>query len=169
MRLPIRKKEKDQLLLNNDDVIYLTQVGYNKLCAKLTRLRQELPALREELSRTREMGDLSENAAYQIAKHKLRKADNSILRIEEDLKKVIIIEDQAGNEIQLGSRIIIKINDSEREVHIVGSREANPMAGRISQDSPLGQALLHHQVGDKFSYSVNGANISGEIIRLANG
>lgn len=155
--------------MQGDEPIYLTRIGYEKLKKKLERLKKSLPELREELNRTREMGDLSENAAYQIAKHKLRRTDNQILRIEHDLNRIIVIDEGSVDKVSIGSMVEIEIEGELKKFTIVGEKEANPLKGFISNASPLGNALLGLQVKEKFDYKIKDREIKGKVINISSG
>jgi transcription elongation factor GreA len=169
VRIPIRKSERDRRLLSGDEPIYLTKSGYEKMVRNLQRLKLDLPRLREELQRTREMGDLSENAAYTIAKSKLRQTDNRIQKIEFDLKKIIIIELGDTDKIDLGSKFKVRVNEQEHTFTLVGEREANPINGFISSLSPLGQAVFGLRMKDSFWYKIGEKQFEGIVLEIYSG
>lgn len=123
----------------------------------LTRLKEELELLvhtrrREIASRiqeAKELGDLSENAEYQEAKNEQAFNEGRIEELENTLKHAVVIDQTAkpNGKVQVGSAVITKINGQSTTLYIVGSDEADPLAGRISNESPLGQALLGQAVG----------------------
>lgn len=166
MRVPKRKGEEDQRKLKQDEPLYLTAKGVENLKRKLERIKEEIPSVREELITAREMGDLSENAAYSIAKANLRRLQNQELRITEDLKNVIIIEEGESEEIRLGSNIQVLFNGREFNYQIVGEREADPMKGRISYKSPIGNAILGMKKGDKAEVELPAGIKKIEIINI---
>lgn len=106
---------------------------------------KQRPTAVKEVQRTQEMGDLSENAAYQEAKFRLRRINSKITVIEEKLKVAIPIQTNDSDTVQIGSTVVLINNGLERIYQIVGSAETNPAQGRISHSSPLGQALLGHR------------------------
>lgn len=135
----------------NDRISYLTQEGLDKLKLELEELvhvrRKEIASRIQE---AKELGDLSENAEYQEAKNEQAFNEGRIEEIENILRNVVVIEaDQATNGfIQIGSSLKVEHLGQTLELHIVGSNEADPMAGRISNESPLGQALLGKKSGE---------------------
>lgn len=148
MQLPKRRADK---LKNRDDetaIIHLTPAGLTRLKRELRDLEQvqQRQAI-EDVSRTVAMGDLSENAEYQEAKHRLARIHGRIFSIKDRLKRVQVIRKKATHKIQLGSRVILETVRGERTYEIVGPAESNPSRGRISHLSPLGAALLGHPVG----------------------
>ena len=108
MRVPIRKSKILKRTKQDDGPIYLTQKGLEKLESTLSWLKSELPAMIEEVRRTGEYGDYSENVEYQVAKHKMRRTRNRIMSIEEQLKRVVVIEkDEESEVVQLGSTVVL--------------------------------------------------------------
>ncbi len=124
----------------------------------LERLKQELRELktvkrREAAGRievAKALGDLSENAEYHEAKDALALLENRIYEIEQILKDAQIIEDQAANTgvVHVGSTVIVEVRGQTRTFTIVGSNEADPATGKISNESPIGISLLGAKVGE---------------------
>lgn len=105
----------------------------------------------DKIRQAREFGDISENAEYDIAKDEQAKMESEIADIESKLANVEIIdENQKSDVVTLGStvKILDKVEKSEDTYKIVGSTESNPMEGRISNESPIGRALLGKKKGD---------------------
>jgi len=149
MRLPTRKSELLKRTKQDDGPVYLTRKGIEKMEREIERIKRELPAAREELQRTREMGDLSENAAYQEAKFTLRRMDSRKIVLEERLKIVIEIEkDESVEVVQLGSTVVVEVAGEKKTFEMVGPLEANPMKGSLSYKSPLGVSLMGKGVGE---------------------
>ena len=107
----------------------------------------------DQIKEARSFGDLSENSEYDEAKNEQGKLYSRIAEVEDILANCVVIEegDHDPNKIRLGSRIKVRDLefDEESEYEIVGSQEADPMGGRISEDSPFGKALLGKAVGDE--------------------
>ncbi|MFH1632093.1 MAG: transcription elongation factor GreA [bacterium] len=167
MQIPKRKGEEDRRLLKKTDN-FLTVGKIKRLKVDLERLKQQIPTAAEEVRRTAEMGDLSENAAYQIAKHTLRKIHSRILVIEDQLRNAIPIDESASadGKVRIGSTVKLKLNNSEIEYQIVGERETNPSQGRISHTSPLGSALLGHTVGDAVTIEAGDRKVEYTILQV---
>jgi transcription elongation factor GreA len=126
------------------------------------------PAAIEEVKRLALMGDFSENAAYQIAKGRLRGINRRLLEIENMLKRSIIIRSATTNgKIRIGSKVRVLINGKEREYSILGSSETDPLHGIISHNSPIGQSLIGKVAGDSFSYQAKDKQIEGRIISIS--
>jgi transcription elongation factor GreA len=129
---------------------YLTKEGLEKLQAELFDLKKkQRPDLISRLEAAKALGDLSENAEYHEAKDALAFAEGRIRELELTLNDVSIIDDAgSGGIIAIGSTIVVEANGKERTYQIVGSNEADPVAGRISNESPLGAAFLGKKKGD---------------------
>ena len=131
---------------------FLTPEGLKKLEEELeytrTVRRQEVA---QRLRAVLEEQDILENAEYEDAKNEQAFVEGRILTLEEILKNVVIIEEGGSTDrVGIGSRVTVAEEDGEPETyHIVGSVEADPKRGRVSNQSPLGKALLGHRVGDE--------------------
>jgi transcription elongation factor GreA len=155
MRLPTRKSEILRQSNASDGPIYMTKVGIDKLKKRIEQIKSEIPSARDEVRRTQEMGDLSENAAYQAAKYHLRKLDGDLIRLNEDLKRIVQIDDiSTSDNVRIGSTVILTTKTGEVTYQIVGERESDPKHGRISNLSPIGEKLMGLKVGDRIK--ING-------------
>lgn len=148
MQIPRRKSE--ELRKRDTSPIYLTEEGLDKLRKELEHLKRVLPKCIAETQTAAAFGDRSENAAYQVAKASLRRTNWQILSIEEQLKRieVIVPSRNSSGTVQLGSTVILEINEKQTTFKIVGPRETDPAHGRISHLSPLGAALMNHKKDD---------------------
>lgn len=144
--------------MENQQVFILTREKMEELEAELAELKG--PRTKENTQKIKEaraQGDLSENAEYSAAREEQGHIQGRIAEIETILKNVQIIESNASDAsdsekvIKVGStaKLMDVTYDEEVEYTIVGSMEANPREGRISNDSPLGKALLGHKVGEE--------------------
>ena len=138
--------------MNRHDPVYLTPEGVVKLEKELDELVSvRRPALAERLHKAIQQGDLSENADYISAKEEQGFLEGRIREIEAMLRKAVLIErSESVEEVCLGSRVTVVEEGTEapEAFHLVGPAEADPGDGRISYESPLGQALMGHRVGD---------------------
>ncbi len=142
-------KRKPGQYANLKPDVNITEEKYNELRAKLDKLKKIHPAAATEVKRLAEMGDFSENAGYQMAKGRLRGINQRILDIEDHLKNANIIRTPKNmNIVQLGHEVVVEVNGKEKEFLILGSAETNPDKNIISHNSPIGKALIGHQVGD---------------------
>lgn len=147
---------------------YLTKNGLEHLKQKLVRLKtQELPQAIEDVKRTAEFGDFSENAEYQEAKARLRRIHAQIFSIMEKIKHAVVIKrDAADHRIGLGSTVIVQINTQESSYEIVGPQESDPTHGRISHVSPLGMRLMGKTVGDIIEFNTASGLTLYKIVRI---
>src|SRR6266540_2126680 len=147
---------------------YLTAEGAEKLKAELEELKGPR---REELSqRLRsaiQMGDLSENADYHKAKEDQGFLEGRIQEIESVLRTAIIIEKTNGDVVTVGSHITVQEEDFDPETYyLVGAKEADPRNGRISNESPIGKALMDHKVGDVVEAETPGGKLKFKILKI---
>ena len=135
------------------DELLLTQEGYDKIVAE----HEELVSVRrkevsERLKEAISYGDLSENAEYDAAKNEQAELEERIFKLEDMMKKAKIIkeEDMSNDFVGVGSRVKVHDEDSgnDMEFTIVGSTEADPFAGKISNESLVGQNLLGSKIGE---------------------
>lgn len=129
----------------------LTQDGVNELQAELDELIANRPEVTERIKSARELGDLAENAEYASARSEQERDENRIAEIDHILKNVDIISAPKNSKVvHLGTTVELKgKNGKEKKFQIVGTVEADPMAGKISDESPIGKALLGKRVGDE--------------------
>ena len=154
---------------------FLTKKGYDERVALLENLkvvRRKEGA--QKLKEAREQGDLSENAEYDAAKDEQRDIEAQIAELEEILKNAEIIQDEAGgkksNKVKMES--VVKLHDVEYdediEYVIVGSSEADSLNNKISNESPLGAALIGKKVGDTVKVEAPVGEIEYKIIEVKN-
>src|SRR5215831_14678943 len=136
------------------DKQYLTEEGATELRRELEELvTEKRPALAAKLKEAIAQGDLSENADYHDAKEQQAFLEGRIQYLEALLHSAVIIQDGGGKKssvVNVGNEVTIQEGKEPPETFtIVGAAEANPREGKISNESPLGSALLGHKVGDK--------------------
>lgn len=129
----------------------LTKEGVDELKTELAALVAERSAIADRIKTAREFGDLSENAEYQSARQEQEKNEARTSEIEYILQNHELIKAPKGDsKVQLGSRVKLKSADGKaKEFQVVGTVEADPLEGKISDESPLGQAVLGKKVGDE--------------------
>ena len=148
---------------------YLTPEGKLKLEAELEDLKtNKRRELAERLNFAIKQGDLSENADYSAAKEDQAFLEGRIRTSEGMLRHVEIITEQVGGEVRIGSRITVtEAGCDEREsVTIVGAAEASPVDGKISNESPLGSALLGKHIGDEVEIDAPAGRITFRIVSI---
>ncbi len=132
----------------NDQII--SQEGYDKLKDELTFLtmtrRKEIA---ERIERAKELGDLSENAEYSEAKDAQALNEGRIIDLTNTIKNVTVVQDNGSHEtVVMGAKVTVTSDGKEKEYTIVSFNEADPINGKISNESPLGVAFLHKKKGD---------------------
>lgn len=129
----------------------LTKEGVQELEDELSKLLEERSQIAERIKIAREFGDLAENAEYQSARQEQDKNEARISELEHILQNSVIIESpHKGGKVQLGSMVKLKGSANKaREFQVVGTVEANPLDGKISDESPIGRALLGKAVGEE--------------------
>ena len=131
--------------------VILTKEGKEELTKKLEYLKVVKRAeITERIKTAREFGDLSENAEYDAAKNEQALLEGEILEIENKLKHAVLIkETEKKDSVSLGSKVVFEIDGEEYSYEMVGTTEADVEAGRISNESPLGNALLGKKAGEQ--------------------
>ncbi len=147
----------------------VTQEGLEKLKAELeertTITRQNIA---NSIKEAKEQGDLSENAEYSAAKGEQVENEQKIAELENLLKEVKVVQrNQNDSSIQIGDTVTVKAQGKELNFEIVGSNEADPAKYKISNESPIGSALIGSSVGDKVDVDTpSGVVVTYEIISI---
>jgi transcription elongation factor GreA len=154
-----------------DKIVYLTREGYAKLREELEwRENVRRIEIARLIASAKAEGDVSENAGYDEAKYQAGMNEGRILELREKLKYAVIIDKDNGpaDVVDLGRTVTIRdLELGEEEVYaIVGSTEADPSNGRISNNSPMGSALLGKRVGDIVTVKTPGGEFSYQILRI---
>ena len=148
----------------------LTQAGYDKLQEELDDLKiNSRKEIAEKIKEARAQGDLSENAEYDAALDEQRDIEARIEEIEDILKHAEVMEDHPDDgSVSIGSHVTIKEagTDDEMEIIIVGSSEANSLKGKISNESPVGAAVMHHKAGETVTVESLEGPIQYEIVKV---
>ena len=144
----------------NAEKIMVTAEGYLDLENELNELKNvRRPQIIQAIKEARALGDLSENADYDAARDEQAQVESRIKELEYKLEHSEIIENKKKNQVSLGSKVVIKYDDGEEDEYmIVGSLEADPFNNRISNESPIGIAVMGKKQGDVVSVaSPNGS------------
>lgn len=148
----------------------LTQSGYEKLQTELEDLKVNArKEIAEKIKEARAQGDLSENAEYDAALDEQRDIEARIVEIETILKNSEVMEEHPDDgSVNIGSRVTIREigTGDDMDIDIVGASEANSLKGRISNESPVGMALMHRHAGDTVSVQTADGEILYEIISV---
>ncbi|MDR0360152.1 MAG: transcription elongation factor GreA [bacterium] len=144
--------------------VHLTRDGIRKLEEELNELVNNRRAeVAERIRHAREFGDITENAEYTEAKNEQSLVEGRIQTLDLLLRNAVVIEDEPREKgvVALGAMVKVRLEDGDGEetYEIVGAAEADPLHGRISNESPLGSALLGHSAGDVVEWDApNGAS-----------
>lgn len=152
----------------NDKPIYVSKEGLQKMKDELqylkTHKRQEIAA---RIEKAKELGDLSENAEYAEAKEAYSFTEGRILDLEDAIPRVVVIEARSGGDTAaIGSRVRVSIDGKEKDFTIVGSTEADPVKGFISNESPIGRALIGKKVGETAEVSAPSGSLRYTIVSI---
>ncbi|OGC62375.1 transcription elongation factor GreA [candidate division WWE3 bacterium RIFCSPLOWO2_01_FULL_53_14] len=133
-----------------EEKVYLTREGLKNLQEEYDQLvnvrRKEVA---EKLQKARDLGDITENAAYDTARDEQAFVEGRVAELDDLLKRVEMVGEEKASAVQVGSKVKVHLDGNEQEFQIVGAPEANPVDGKISHESPLGQALLGKKVGEE--------------------
>jgi transcription elongation factor GreA len=156
--------------MNNKDTIYLTPDGVKQLRSELEDLKMnQRESISKRLREAIQMGDLSENADYHKAKEDQGFLEGRIQELEHILISAVIIEDSSAHRdiVDVGATITVQESGEEPEIYrIVGAQEADPPRGRISNESPIGSALLGGHVGDEVLVQTPGGELWFKILKI---
>ena len=135
------------------ETIYLTQERFDELTKELEKLKTEgRQDIADRLKHAKELGDLSENSDYQEAREEQTRLEKRINYVEEVLRTSTIIKKSKGiDTVRIGSHVDVEKGKEKLSYTVVGSSEADPAEGYISNESPIGRALLGKKVGDEIS------------------
>ncbi len=152
----------------HDHRAYLTQERYDELAVELNTLKTAgRKDIADRLKHAKDMGDLSENFDYQEAREEQSRLEKRIVQIEELLKRSVIIKKPEGSQtVRIGSRVRVQNGSDVVAYTIVGSSEAQPTAGFISNESPLGRGILGKKVGDTVAVRTPAGEAAYQIIAI---
>lgn len=164
MQTPYRKPGKYALQAQDP---FLSAEKLKKLQDKLERLLEKRYPLAAEVSRLAELGDFSENVEYQLAKGKLRGINDAIMKLENQIKNAVIIKPKNNTDfVGLGHKVTVLVDGKEKIYQILGSAETDPKKGIISQNSPLGIALLGKKKEDIVSVNLKDKIVDYKIVKI---
>ena len=128
----------------------MTPTGYHEIEEEIEKLKKQRPAKIEQLKAARALGDLSENTEYSTAKRELRHLESRMRYLNKQLQYAEIVKPSDSQTVDLGTTVTLQFEDDDETVDyaIVGKQEADLKKQKVSFDSPLGQAVLHHKVGE---------------------
>ena len=134
-------------------VINITSEGKKELEKELDELIKGRLVIAEKIATARAFGDLSENEEYSAARSEQKMAENRILEIQDILKNAEVIKNGKKDKVVLGVTVALDMDGRKVEYTIVGPTEANPLEGKISNESPIGKVLFGRKAGEDFEFN----------------
>lgn len=144
----------------------ITDAGKKELESELAELKGRRGAIADKIADARGYGDLSENAEYDAAREEQGLLESRIAEIEDILLNAEIISASRSSSIKLGSKVELKTGKNTVTYHVVGPVEADPLAGKISNESPIGLALMGKKIGDTATISTPKGEIKYEVVKV---
>ena len=149
-----------------NEIIYMTQEGLDNLTRELKDLIEvKKPENALRIKTARDQGDVSENTEYSSAREEQTKIDLRIAELEGILKRARVAS-TANDKISIGAKVKVHVEGSDEEFHIVGEPEADPLANKISHESPLGSLMVGKKVGDTFELEIPTGKIRYKIVDI---
>ena len=156
--------------MNEEKKVYLTQEGVDELKRQLDELKNvKRPEVIIALKEARALGDLSENAEYDAARTEQALVEGKIAEIEAMLENVEVIKEKNTEAVDIGTNVKLKyVDDDETDIYtICGSKEVDPFQNKISNESPIAQAIMHHRVGDIVTVLSPNGQYNVEILEIS--
>lgn len=144
----------------------ITDEGKKELETELAELVGRRGAIADKIAEARDFGDLSENAEYDSAREEQGLVESRVAEIEDILLNAELIKAAKSSKVILGSKVELKSGKKMTTYSVVGPVEANPLEGKISNESPLGEALMGKKVGDSATISTQKGEITYEIVKI---
>jgi transcription elongation factor GreA len=144
----------------------ITLEGKAELETELAELKSRRGEIAEKISEARDFGDLSENAEYDVAREEQGLVETRIAEIEDVLQNAEIIKNNNKSKVALGNTVELKVGSKHVTYAIVGPVEADPLEGKISNESPIGEALFGKKIGDKAVITTPKGSVEYEIIAI---
>lgn len=147
---------------------YISEEGLEELKERLHALKTEKrKEIAERLEHAKTLGDLSENAEYQETKEEQALLERQIGELEEMIRNAVVIKSERPLDVvTVGSTVVVDSGQGQETYKIVGSEEAKPIEGKISNESPLGKAFLNHRVGNTVEVKTPGGTMEYKIVEI---
>ena len=145
----------------------ITAEGKKELEAELEALKSRRGEIADKIAEARDYGDLSENAEYDAAREDQGLVESRIAEIEDIVMNAELIKANGKSTIGIGSKVELKNGSKTVNYHVVGPVEANPIEGKISNESPIGVALMGKKEGDKATVSTPKGDINYTVVKLS--
>jgi transcription elongation factor GreA len=149
---------------------HLTKEGITELQTELAELIAQRGPIAERIKAAREFGDLAENAEYTSARQEQERVESRIAEVEHILQNVeLITKPRVDGKVRLGSSVILKNSEGgkSKEFQVVGTVEADPLNGKISDESPIGQALLGKKVGEEVEIKTPAETATYKVVEIS--
>jgi|SRR5919199_3567056 transcription elongation factor GreA len=144
----------------------ITDEGKKELEAELDELKSRRGAIADKIAEARDFGDLSENSEYDTAREEQGLVESRIAEIEDILLNAELIKGGSKTKVTLGSKVELRTGKKTVVYTVVGPVEADPLEGKISNESPIGSALMGKRVGDEVTFTTPKGDIEYEIIKI---
>lgn len=169
--LPVigRCRGRETRLMNPKDKIYLSKEKYEQLSKDLETLKKETrKEVAQKIEEAKSFGDLSENAEYHAARDEQASIEKQIMEIEEILKNAEVIEKRHSDHVEIGSTVTVRKagGKEEKQYQIVSSTEADMATGKLSNESPLGAAMMGHKKGETFIFESPAGEVKYTIVDI---
>ena len=145
----------------------ITDEGKVELETELAELKGRRGAIADKIAEARDYGDLSENAEYDAAREEQGLVESRIAEIEDILLNAELIKAGKGSKVSLGSKVELKTGKKTVNYTVVGPVEADPLEGKISNESPIGVALMGKKVGDAVTITTPKGEVTYEIVSIS--
>jgi transcription elongation GreA/GreB family factor len=152
--------------MNKKPSVLFTESGFHSIQKEYNDLLHKRPEFVEELTRARDMGDRSENAAYKSARRRLSSTDSRLRFLKRIVDNAKVVKPSQADSVEIGS--IVTVDNGRQKIifTIVGEHEADPMNRKLSYRSPVGQALLRRHKGDSVQIAVPSGTIEYSIVEI---
>lgn len=151
----------------DDEIQYLSEESLAALKKELETMETTtIPDIAKRIDEAKQQGDLSENAEYHQAREDMSWAQGRLLELQHIVTNARIIENKQSDVVAVGSTVVVKVNGKEKEYTIVGPQEVDPAKGKISNESPLGEAFIGHKAGDKVDVHTPAGKLTYEIRKI---
>ena len=150
--------------------VFLTAKGFTDIESELDELKRvKRPEIIKAIKEARALGDLSENADYHAAREEQAIIEGRIQELEYMVEHASIISEESSDTVKIGSSVVIRYDDEDdlEEYKIVGSTEADPFENKISNESPIAQAIMGKKIGDVVSVASPNGQYSVKILEIA--
>lgn len=146
---------------------YISSEGLEQLKKELEEFKQKRQEIAKRLEEAKALGDLSENAEYQEAREDQAFNEGKIVELEQTLKEAVVISKNVKKDIvRVGATVKVKSDNGTQTFNIVGSEEANPIEGKISNESPLGKSFLGRRAGEAIEAETPRGKIKYKILGI---